>query len=303
MSARFTSLLGVVIGVLAIRLTLTGEYLNYVRPGMGFWLVLSGLVLIALGVAGWRSAWSDGSDHADCSHGHSHGLSRAALLLILPILVVGLTQAAPLGSFAANRQNVGPPREGGDAASLAQRFVERSGEPEGSSPPAPVQMPPEEAPQEIVGDPLPGPTPSPAPPATSVAGLAIPDPATGEVAEMSLISFMEITYYDETEALAGVPLRLIGFVMPSPGRSGEFLLSRFLINCCAADATLMQAGILDVRGGVPAQETWVSVTGRWFPDRQGGLLTPDGFPVPELVAEKVEVIAAPENPYLSLAVE
>lgn len=297
MNGRFAPLLGVVMGVLAIRLTLTGEYLNYVRPVMGFWLVLSGLVLIALGVAGWRSAWKQGDGHADCSHGHSHGLSRASMLLILPILVVGLTQAAPLGSFAANRQNAGPPRGAGDAASLAQRFIERSAGAGLSTLPAPA----DDAPQASAVEPPPEPTPAPL--ATSVAGLAVPNPATGEVAEMSLISFMEITYYDETEALAGVPIRMIGFVVPSPGRSGEFLLSRFLINCCAADATLMQAGIQQVPGPVPAQDTWVSVTGRWFPDRQGSQVTPDGFPVPELVADRVEIIPAPENPYLSLAVE
>jgi len=121
---------------------------------------------------------------------------------------------------------------------------------------------------------------------------------------MSLLDFLEITYYDDTNALAGVPVRLVGFVMPAAGPhdTPTFLLSRFMINCCAADATLLQTAISGVPGTLPAEETWVSVTGRWHPGEPTTRYSPDGFPVPELVAEKVEIIPAPPEPYLSLAV-
>jgi len=95
---RFSSLLAVVLGALALRLTFTGEYLNYVRRGMFVWLVLSGLVLIVLGIFGWIAArTAPPDDHTGCNHGHSHPLSRAVWLLIFPVLAVGLAQPAPPG--------------------------------------------------------------------------------------------------------------------------------------------------------------------------------------------------------------
>lgn len=277
-----------VLGVLTLRLTLSGDYLVYVRRGMFFWLFLSGTILIVLGAIGWLSAKSSDDHQSDgCSHGHGHTLPRAVWLLLLPILSVGLTQPIPLGSFAAGRQSTGVPRQSTDVAKLVDNIVD----PEG---PIPVEALPD------LMVPPDDPVPEVAP--TQVAGKPLPSPAPGEVAEMSLLDFLEITYYDETNALQGVPVKLVGFVMPSAnGARGQFLLSRFMINCCAADATLMQAAITQVKIPVPKTDTWVSVTGKWYPGANSNF-SPDGFPVPELVADKVEVIPAPQDPYLSLAV-
>lgn len=291
MNQRFASLLALVTGVLALRLTVTGEYLNYVRQGMFAWLLLSGMVLIVLGALGWMAARKSSEDHtAECSHGHSHGLSRAAWLLLFPVLVVGLIQPAPLGSFAANRQSSGPPRQSGAVDRLVQKAQDQG---------APVRY--QSLDELPLGDPAQPPDPAKTLPTPPPAGTA---PAVkGGVPEMSLLDFLEITYYDETATLAGVPVRLVGFVMPATGSEDRgFLLSRFMINCCAADATIMQVGVKDVKEAIPAQDTWVSVTGRWYPGPPSSRFSPDGFPVPELVADKVEVIPAPENPYLSLGV-
>lgn len=272
MNSRFAGLLTAVLGVLAIKLTLSGEYLNYVRAGMYPWLLLSGLFLMGLGLVGWRSARLDGAHHHDDSgvDGHSHGLSQAAWLLILPLLAAGLLRPAPLGSFAANRQSSRPPRPSADTATLAQKVV---------------KVKPAEA--------------QPAP-ATELGGLPIPA-SSSDVSEMSLIDFLEITYYDETKALAGVPVTIVGFAMPAQaGHPDEFLLSRFMINCCAADAQILQTAVTQVSGLVPQQDSWVSVTGTWDPNA-GEAMTPDGFPIPKLVASKVVGISQPDNPYLSLA--
>jgi len=44
------------VGALLIRLVLTGDYLRYVRGGMGPWLVAAGALLVVLGVTGLVAA-------------------------------------------------------------------------------------------------------------------------------------------------------------------------------------------------------------------------------------------------------
>ena len=267
MNGRFASLLTVVIGLLALRLTLGGEYLNYVRPNMFPWLLVSGLFLVLLGVVGWLKARMEivrSGGHPVSGGAHSHGLSRAAWLLVLPVLAATLTQPAPLGSFAAGRQTARPPRPSAEIVSRELANLTN---------PAPV---------------------------TEVAGLKLPS-AGSAASEMSLLDFLEITYYDESRTLAGVPVTLVGFVVPTPGgQNGEFLLSRFMISCCAADAQLLQAGVAQSSASLPKQDSWVKVTGSWEPDASDEFLSPDGFPIPKLVASQVVPIGQPENPYLTL---
>ena len=273
MNARFASLLTVVTGVLVLKLTLTGGYLNYVRPGMYPWLIASGMFLILLGVTGRlrdRGRRVPRRSVEDPAHHHGHGLSRAAWLLVLPVLAATLWEPAPLGSFAASRQTVRPPR-------LQPPSVERVSEQVAGLQPAPQ-----------------------ASPATEVAGLAVP--MAGDNSEMSLLDFLEITYYDDSKALAGVPVNLVGFVAPAPaGGSGEFLLSRFMISCCAADAQLLQVLIAPENGSALKPDSWVKVTGAWAPDEGPGAMTVDGFPIPRLVATGLTPVSQPENPYLTLA--
>jgi uncharacterized repeat protein (TIGR03943 family) len=270
-NGRFAALLTVVIGLLTLRLTLGGEYLNYVRAGMYPWLLIAGLFLIVLGVANWlkaRMAMARRDRHDGSSSEHPHGLSRAAWLLVLPVLAATLAQPAPLGSFAASRQTVRPPRPSGGAEAISQELASL-----------------QEAPAAAR--------------ATDLAGLTIPTADNGS-SEMSLLDFLEITYYDETKTLAGVPVTLVGFVVPAAnGGAGEFLLSRFMISCCAADAQLLQAGVVQP-GSAPKQDSWVRVTGAWEPDESGRALSPDGFPIPKLVASQVVPVSQPDNPYLTL---
>jgi hypothetical protein len=83
-NGRFAALLTVVIGLLTVRLTLGGEYRNYVRPGMFPWLLVSGLFLVLLGVIAWlrsRMTLARSGEH-EHSDGHAHRLSRAAWLLV-----------------------------------------------------------------------------------------------------------------------------------------------------------------------------------------------------------------------------
>ena len=86
-----------------IRLAVTGDYLNYVKP-YAFWLVLpAGIMLVAVAaVTAWYS-WKGRGEGHDEAHPDSHDRPKVAWLLLLP--VVGMLLVAPdaLGSYEAER--------------------------------------------------------------------------------------------------------------------------------------------------------------------------------------------------------
>ena len=94
------------IGIVTLRLSMSRLYLNFVRPGMRPWLLLTGSALVLFGVVAFLRAtrptrMSAGED----AHGHDHHhVPRAAWLLLLPPLTLFLVAPDPLGSFAAERQ-------------------------------------------------------------------------------------------------------------------------------------------------------------------------------------------------------
>jgi uncharacterized repeat protein (TIGR03943 family) len=105
------------IGGAVLRASLTGQYLNYVKPGLQPYLVLAGVILVVAGLftlwyelrprPGKATAHPDGAAHADHGdddgHGHGAGGPKVAWLLLAP--VIGLLLVAPpaLGSYAAGR--------------------------------------------------------------------------------------------------------------------------------------------------------------------------------------------------------
>jgi uncharacterized repeat protein (TIGR03943 family) len=105
--------------------------------------------------------------------------------------------------------------------------------------------------------------------------------------------------YDAPRTLAGIRVRLVGFVTPQqPGRDG-YLLTRFAINCCAADATAYKVAV----HGDPVPrgpDTWLEVEGRWQ-QRQHTDSDPEqpSEEPPLLLAESIRVIEQPTPPYES----
>jgi uncharacterized repeat protein (TIGR03943 family) len=91
-----------VLGVLILRLTTSGRFVDYVRPRMGPLLVGTALVLIAAGAAGAmgliRSKGGAFRRHAAPS---IPLVGRAGLLLVIPIVLLATVPAVPLGAFAA----------------------------------------------------------------------------------------------------------------------------------------------------------------------------------------------------------
>ncbi|WP_431046224.1 TIGR03943 family putative permease subunit [Streptomyces sp. P1-3] len=251
-------------GAAVLRISLFGDvYLRYVKEGLRLPLIVAGIVLIALGMAGaWRDGFPfpyaraaagsgpDGAEdahragtaHGDAEggqdprteHGHGHDHSRGpsvAWLLFLP--VIGLMFSAPpaLASYTAERQR------------------------------------PMEVEEQARFDPLPPGSPLP----------------------MTLLDFSTRAVWDKERSLKGRTVRMTGFV--TRGKGERWHLTRMQLSCCAADA---QALKVEMNGGSPpASGAWVTVTGTW---------RPSGEPGTEKARAALDVtglrrIPEPENPY------
>lgn len=89
---------------------------------------------------------------------------------------------------------------------------------------------------------------------------------------------------------AGETASFVGFVDRRPGTpADEFLLTRFVVTCCVADATIVQVRVVDVPPGRFAPDDWVRVTGRIYPLGREVILD----------ASRIEPVEPPDRPYLT----
>lgn len=120
------SILLVLLGGALLRLSLSGAYQNYVKPSLGIYLTVSGVILAGLGI--WSIARAtfapepdepnDPERDLDDGHGHGAGGARTAWLLLLPVLTIFLIAPPPLGAFAADRSASSIPPPADSAAGL-----------------------------------------------------------------------------------------------------------------------------------------------------------------------------------------
>jgi uncharacterized repeat protein (TIGR03943 family) len=143
-------------------------------------------------------------------------------------------------------------------------------------------------------------------PHAELGALAVSRKATGAGATSALAaptasdrrsppSFIDVHHANESEEYAralgvadGTELSLTGFVSESHGPQ-EFVITRFYVSCCAADAIPYSVTVLaeQSRAGF-ADNTWLRVN---------GVLRNDGNEL-KLVAESLEEIEQPDSPYL-----
>lgn len=103
----------------------------------------------------------------------------------------------------------------------------------------------------------------------------------------------EITIADYTGRLGtsqpglDAPLRMTGFVSLESDLPGAFVLNRFAIACCAADARVASVAVLGA-ADVPEQGEWVTVVGAPDPTRPGE---------PALLATALTRVSEPSDPY------
>ncbi len=109
----------------------------------------------------------------------------------------------------------------------------------------------------------------------------------GDPVELAVPDFVDRARSDGGSTLIGREVRLVGFVTPNP--DGPWWLTRFVVSCCAADATAYR--VLTRDGPPLTADTWVSLTGRWV-EADGA---PDGIPTLQVVEH--ELAQPPSNPY------
>jgi uncharacterized repeat protein (TIGR03943 family) len=90
---------------------------------------------------------------------------------------------------------------------------------------------------------------------------------------------------------AGARVAFVGFVTEDPGApADEFVLTRFIVSCCVADALSVQVRVVGAPPGEFRQDQWVRVTGSLYPLG------------PEMIvdASSVEKVPRPDTPYLNV---
>lgn len=124
-------------------------------------------------------------------------------------------------------------------------------------------------------------------------------PQNGEVlakpkGEKNILDWLiEFRTTSDPAAFSGQEARVVGFVYRDDRFNGEiFMVSRFVLSCCAADAAPLGLLVRWPESAALADDQWVEVTGHFEPGQF------DGEPMPVLVAEKVTSTTVPEQPYL-----
>lgn len=115
---------------------------------------------------------------------------------------------------------------------------------------------------------------------------------------MTLAEYTSRAVDDTAHSLTGVPVRLTGFVAKAKDSDG-FLLSRFTIFCCAADAEIQQVRVVgSAAAGTLASNSWVTVVGSWPPTTAPAAgVDPEKAPLPVLQASSVTQVKRPHAPY------
>jgi uncharacterized repeat protein (TIGR03943 family) len=95
--------ISVLVGAVLMRLTMTGTYRRYVRPGMGPWLAVAAVAVVVIGLATLiRAIRSTQPTESPGDYG-SDGRLGAGWLLLAPISALLLVAPPTLGSFGVDR--------------------------------------------------------------------------------------------------------------------------------------------------------------------------------------------------------
>ena len=115
-----------------------------------------------------------------------------------------------------------------------------------------------------------------------------------ESEQRNVLDWVKIFYFEkDLSPFIGQPAGVVGFVYREDSLpDGQFLVSRFIISCCAADGYAVGMIVDSPQAASFEQDTWVKVTG------PVDVTTYNGNPSPLIHAEAIEVVPQPEQPYL-----
>ncbi|HEX6261414.1 MAG TPA: TIGR03943 family protein [Actinomycetota bacterium] len=118
------------------------------------------------------------------------------------------------------------------------------------------------------------------------------EPSSGEVTLVDVAGAMwSQTAADSLTERAGSEVSFVGFVVRREGTpADEFVLTRFLVSCCVADALSVQVRVVGAPPGAFEEDEWVRVQGTLYP-------LPDQVVVD---AASVKAVPRPAQPYLNV---
>jgi putative membrane protein len=120
---------------------------------------------------------------------------------------------------------------------------------------------------------------------------AVGDVGTGQLSLID-VAAAQTTKEGETALAkrAGEDVDLVGFVMRyTDTPAGEFMLTRYIITCCVADATIAQVRVVNVPPGAFSANQWVDVKGPIYPLGREVIVN----------ATSISVVPRPSHPYLT----
>ena len=130
---------------------------------------------------------------------------------------------------------------------------------------------------------------------SAVAGAGF-SASTGDIAtgDLTLVDVATAQTTPEGERAlarrAGEQVDFIGFVTRyADTPADEFLLTRYVVSCCVADATVAQVRVVNVTPGGFEDNEWVEVTGTIYPIGREVIVN----------ASTIQGVSRPERPYLS----
>ena len=252
-------LISLLVGTVLLRLVVTGTYGRYVRVGMGPWLAVAGVAVIALGLVTLvRSAGPQGGAPVDREGtGESQGGG--------PVDPEGSGEGSAVleGGVPAGAQVDGADGDGhhGDSRMGWLLLV---------APPTLGSFGVDRGTQVNI----------------RAGGAVLPPlhPGPRPIA-MTLLEYGQRAFDHDGASFNGAAVQLTGFVAGT--EPGGFRLARYQIACCAADAAPVVLRVVGARS-VPARDQWVRITGNF---------QPGGGEIPLLAASNVVEIRAPEDPY------
>ncbi|MEJ7650374.1 MAG: TIGR03943 family protein [Nakamurella sp.] len=275
------------LGGLLIGITVSGKFTSYVRPGFGPLLMAAGIILVIIGVislvtvvrgevrrdraaagllgTGDRAEGAEQGAHD--AHGHQHDRSRAAWMILAPILMLMVVSPAALGADAVAR------------SAGAQGLVGLA--------PTPIK--------KTVAD---GYTPNDgsgsAGSGSSAGRRTIPFDAlpAGPNPVIGVKDLVMRALYDGTNSVATTPVTVVGFISPAgDGYTTGYTIARMAISCCAADANPTR---IHVDGPAPYPvNSWVAAV----VTAQEGTATEANNYVPVVEVRSIEQVQQPTDPY------
>ncbi len=129
----------------------------------------------------------------------------------------------------------------------------------------------------------------------STSSVALSDTQTFNVApdQRNVLDWVRAFNQDDASTFEGQPADVIGFMYVEPSfGTNQFMVARFAISCCVADATAIGVPVVWDQMPTLRQGEWLKVKGTF------SVAVFQGSQMPVLQATSVEQVDQPEHPYL-----